>query len=486
MSTLVVSQITKRFGSLLALDAVSLRFESGEIHSVLGENGAGKSTLMNVMAGFVKPDQGAVTLNGNPIPLGLAFACKRMGIEMIHQHFTLVPAFSVAENLALARLDRLNTIAETDEIAYKGLAIAKSLGWKMDAEAKTGDLSVGVQQRIEIIKAISGDADVLIFDEPTAVLAPDEVEDLFRVLRQLKEAGKCVILIAHKLSEVLAISDRVSVLRRGKLIATASIQDVDASTLANWMVGEMPPKRDRETLKESTEGFSVNSLTVLGDRKDVAVKSVSFSIRQREILGFGGVDGNGQVELAECLAQVRTSSSGSMTWLGQPVTQDEPRIGYVPQDRQSDGLALSMSIQDNMLVSGLDRPSLWKGNFIIRSAIWEWAKSLIKNYAIKAESPLDLAGSLSGGNQQKVVVSRTLDNHPPFLVVVNPGRGLDIKATDYVHEMILSARDGGAAVALFSTDLDELYKLSDRVLFMVGGKLVEDAGALSLVGGVAP
>ena len=483
MSELVVQAVSKSFGTLKALDSVSMTFDSGEIHAVLGENGAGKSTLMGVLSGFVTPDVGAVKLDGQDIPLGRAYECKRLGIEMIHQHFTLVPEFTVSENLALAKLDGLFQSVNTTKTAQPALEVGKSLGWELNGNSRTGTLSVGLQQRIEILKAISGTANVLIFDEPTAVLAPDEVDELFRVLRRLKEEGKIVVLIAHKLSEVLAVADRVSVLRLGKLVASAKRDEVSADQLAYWMVGDLPERSEHRELGVLKPGLSAESISILGDRGETAIDGISFTVSQGEILGLGGVDGNGQVELAEGLAQVRKINRGSLQWKGQPFDQSPPQIGYVPQDRQSDGLALSMSIQDNILVSGLKRPSLFWGPFIKIKAVNQWARELIKRFSIKVESPNDLVGSLSGGNQQKVVVSRILDNHPDLLIVVNPSRGLDIKATQFVHERILEARDAGAAVVLFSTDLDELYALSDRTMFLSRGHLIADNGAASLVGG---
>ncbi|MDR3690143.1 MAG: ATP-binding cassette domain-containing protein [Fimbriimonas sp.] len=483
MATLIVDNVFKRFGGVAALEAVSVEFRSGEIHAVLGENGAGKSTLMNVMSGFVRPDRGTVLLNGTSIPLGIAFACKQMGIEMIHQHFTLTPAFSVEENLALARLDRLATTIDTKALAGKALAIAKSLEWEVDPSARTGQLPVGVQQRIEILKALSGEAEVLIFDEPTAVLSPSEVEDLFRVLRRLRDEGKCLILIAHKLSEVLGVADWVTVLRNGRVVATAPRDEVDSDKLAFWMVGQMPDRASRSDSKERVDGLTVRSLSIKGDRGEASVSNATFEIRQGEILGFGGVDGNGQVELAETLAQIRKHSSGAVLWCGRPFGSDLPRIGYVPQDRQTDGLALRMSIRDNMLVSALHRPSFWSGPLIRAKQVGAWVDSLIDRFSIKAESGSDLTGKLSGGNQQKVIVSRILDDEPGLLVVLNPGRGLDIKATEYVYDVLLAARDRGAAIALFSTDLDELYSLSDRVLFMLRGQLVDATGASAMLGG---
>ena len=483
MSELLVQNVSKRFGTLAALSDVSVRFVSGQIHAVLGENGAGKSTLMSVISGFMKPDQGDVSLDGRPLPLGRAYECKHLGIEMIHQHFTLVPEFTVAENLALSRLDRLAKTVDSKALAKKALDAGKALGWELDPIARTGRLPVGIQQRIEILKAISGEASVLIFDEPTAVLSPDEVEELFRVLRRLKDEGKIVILIAHKLSEVLSIADQITVLRLGQLVATENRKDVDGAKLAYWMVGEMPERAPHREIGHLKVGVTASHLSVLGDRKEIAVNDVSFEIGQGEIFGIGGVDGNGQVELAECLAQVRKPVTGALSWQGIPFDTLSPTLGYVPQDRQSDGLALGMTIQDNMLVSGLLRAELFRGPFLNIKAVKLWAQGLIQRFSIKAGSPKDLAGSLSGGNQQKVVVSRILDNNPLLLVVVNPSRGLDIKATQFVHEKILAARDAGASVALFSADLDELYALSDRTMFLSRGRLLEDLGATSLVGG---
>jgi simple sugar transport system ATP-binding protein len=484
LTTLQIRNVSKHFGTLAALEDVSAEFVSGEIHALLGENGAGKSTLMSVISGFLSPDKGEVLLDGKPIPIGRAHECKRIGIEMIHQHFTLVPEFSVAENLALVRLDRLVAPVNTRRLAEPALEMARTLGWTLEPDLRTRRLPVGVQQRIEILKAIGGDASVLIFDEPTAVLSPDEVEELFRVLQRLKSQGKVVILIAHKLSEVLGVADRVTVLRHGKLIASAPRFEVDAEMLAAWMVGEMPPKSVRREVGSLREGAKAVDLVVRGERGEVAVNGVSLEIRQGEVFGIGGVDGNGQVELAECLAQVRRPDGGTLLWRSQPFAKEAPRLGYVPQDRQTDGLALGMTIQDNMLVSGLQRKELFRGPFIKARSVFHWATSLIERYSIKADGPRALAGSLSGGNQQKVVVSRILDNDPSLLVVVNPTRGLDIKATQYVHEKILAARDGGAAVILFSADLDELYALSDRTQFLSRGRLVDDVGAASVVGGL--
>jgi len=478
---LEVQNVSKRYGNLAALEDVSATFFPGEVHAVLGENGAGKSTLTAILSGFVRPNLGSVNLDGEQIPLGRAAECKRIGIEMIHQHFTLVPDFSVVENLALARLPKLAALSKVEERAKPSLAAAARLGWGIDPSARVRDLAVGEQQRLEILKALGGDARVLILDEPTAVLGPDEVADLFRVLRTLKEEGKIVILIAHKLAEVLAVADRVTVLRKGRFVATAKRDEVDATKLANWMVGAMPqPPEAAARPSKFQPGLRVDQLVVKGDRGDLAIRGITFEIGKGEILGLGGVDGNGQVELAEAVAGVRQKAAGEMYWLGE---DQMPKTGYVPQDRQTDGLALLMSIEENLLIGGVREKALTRGPLLRTKAIRAWAKELAGKFDVRGGGPKDAVGALSGGNQQKVVVSRALDGGPELLVVVNPTRGLDIRATQFVHDTIRSARDRGAAILLISTDLDELFALTDRRYFLSRGALVADAGALSVVGG---
>ena len=479
---LIAEHVTKRFGDLLALNDVSIEFIKGEIHAVLGENGAGKTTLMNVLSGFAQPQKGRVLINNLSVPLGQPHRCRKLGIEMVHQHFTLVPEFTVAENLALAKIDRLMAAANANDIAAPILKIAAELGWSCDANAKVRDLPVGVQQRIEILKCLSGNAEVLIFDEPTAVSTAEEVLDLFRVIRRLKDQGKIVILIAHKLSEVMAIADRVTVLRNGSKIATAAINEVDQQTLANWMVGEMPDfnKPQANDLDERT--LEVSNLSVKGDRGEQAVKNVSLQVRSGEIFGIGGVDGNGQVELAEALALVRLSE-GSLSWRGNPLSTAAIRIAYIPQDRQRDGLALGMTVRDNLLIEGYRRSDLRKGPFLLSKKIWEWAKQIIDRFDIRVSSPLQIAANLSGGNQQKIVVGRNLDQSPELLIAVNPTRGLDVRASQYIHSQLIRVKAEGGTVVLISTDLDELSLIADRTMFMSRGELVDAQGAESLVGG---
>ncbi|MDX2064333.1 MAG: ABC transporter ATP-binding protein [Fimbriimonadaceae bacterium] len=483
-SGLHVHQIEKRYGNLVALRGVSATFRHGSIHAVLGENGAGKSTLMGVMSGFVQPDLGTVSLDGRELPVGNAAECRRRGIEMIHQHFTLVSEFTVAENLALARLDRLTGRASVAMRAAPALAVATRLGWQVDGAARVRDLSVGEQQRIEILKALGGDANVIIFDEPTAVLSPDEVQDLFRVLRQLRDEGKIVVLIAHKLAEVMEIADEVTVLRRGTFVAHARTADVTEAQLAEWMVGELPVSSVAARTAPLGPGLVADRVSIRSDRGSVAVRELSFTIARGEILGFGGVDGNGQLELAEAMVALRPHR-GALQFDGQAIDPQRLRIAYVPQDRHTDGLALNLSIADNMLIGGLALPRLHQGILLKLREIDAWAADLIGRFAIKADRASDRVRGLSGGNQQKVVVSRALVEQPDLLVAVNPTRGLDLRATQYVHEKIREARNGGAAVALITTDLDELYALSDRTAFLSRGELNAASGAGALVGATA-
>lgn len=475
MPTLAAHDISKRFGAVQALSGVSAVFHLGRIHAVLGENGAGKSTLMNVLAGFLSPDEGRIELDGASLPLGDPFACRAKGIEMVHQHFMLVPAFTVEENIALSRLGGLAgplRLASATEPARK---LARELGWSLPEGRRTGSLPVGEQQRIEILKALSGGADVLIFDEPTAVLSPGEVTDLFRVLRELRDRGKTILLIAHKLSEIVEIADEVTVLRAGVRVAGSTMAETDAVQLAEWMVGAVPEALPKIGLTPGEEVLACEGLEVRGDRGEVAVRGVSVQIRRGEVLGIGGVDGNGQVELAEALARVRPAHDGKLNVL------NGARVAFVPQDRHQHGLALRMSVRDNLLLGGLGEPELTFGPFLRPGAVRRWAYGLVERFQVKAASLDEPIGSLSGGNQQKVVVGRTLARRPDLLVALNPTRGLDLHATRYVHGCLLDAAREGAAVVLFSTDLDELAALATRTLFMSRGHLAE-GGAEALVG----
>jgi len=427
---------------------------------------------MQVLGGFVRPDVGRIDLNGRPLPIGDPIACRAIGVRMVHQHFMLVPSFTVWENLVLAGLGEHRSPEEGAEAAVE---LGRQLQWSIDPKARVGELPVGAQQRVEVLKAISGDSRVLIFDEPTAVLSPDEVDDLFGVLRRLRDQDRMILFIAHKVGEIRDIADRVTVLRRGKVTLTSAMAETSNDELVRAMVGDLPPALAIEHQQHDAAVLVAEDLVVKGDRGQRAVDGVSFRTSAGEILGIGGVDGNGQVELAEALAGIRRLDTGRIHFSGG-------QAAYIPQDRQRDGLALALSIRDNLLLGGYRRAELYRGPWLTSSRVAKWTDDLIRRFQIKVGSPNDPASSLSGGNQQKIVVARALDSEPQLLIVVNPTRGLDVQATAYVHQTMSDAAGKGAAIVLFSTDLDELAALANRTLFMSAGKLGE-ANAASLVGG---
>lgn len=456
--------VSKSYGSVQALREISAEFFSGEVHAVLGENGAGKSTLMGMIGGFVVPDSGILVFGDVELPVGRPFDVRGRGIRMVHQHFMLVPQLTVRENFALAQLEGGVRVLDSERLAQDAVERGRALGWEVDLDARAGELPVGVQQRVEILKALAGDARVLILDEPTAVLSPAEVGELFGVLRELTAEGVAVLLIAHKLSEVMAVADRVTVLRRGEFVATCAIGETNEAELADWMVGEMPGVREAEVRAAGDVVVRGTGISASDDRGVEVVRGVDFEVRAGEIFGIGGVDGNGQVELAEVLAGVRVFS-GDLS--------DGGAVGYIPQDRQNDGLALGMAIEENMLLGEIPDEVRW-GLFILPSQVRARAERLIEEFQIKVGSAADAAGSLSGGNQQKIVAARTMARNPRIVVAVNPTRGLDLKATEYVHGRLKKAAEKGAAVILFSTDLDELAAMADRTVYMDRGKFAAE------------
>lgn len=450
---LAARSVSKRFGPTVAVDEVTLTIAAGEIHAVIGENGAGKSTLMHLFEGRLTPDSGEIRA-----------AAK---VAMVHQHFTLVPAFRVEENIALSNLRPSLRSFDVASASRPGLDAAGRLGWKLDPHALAQDLSVGMKQRIEIAKALATQSRTFIFDEPTAVLDKAETEELFRVLRGLRDRGAGVVLIAHNLTEVLSVADRITVLRSGKVVESVERSQANLEQLERWMIGDRLSRAQAPELNLGPTVLEAADLVVRGARGELAVKGVGFRLRQGEILGFGGVDGNGQVELAEALAGVRAIESGTIA-LGHA----GKRRSYIPQDRRTEGLALGASVFDNLMIEGCRLPNLRRGPFVRIAAARAWARDLIEEFSIKTPDLEAPAGSLSGGNQQKIVVARALHQTPDVLVAVNPTRGLDLRATDYVRSRIRSAAANGAGVVLFSSDRDELDELSHHVHRMSGGTLV--------------
>ncbi|MGO1316713.1 MAG: ABC transporter ATP-binding protein [Cellulomonadaceae bacterium] len=471
--------ITKVFGSLVANDAIDLVVEPGEIHALLGENGAGKSTLMNVLYGLYDPDAGEILVDDVPVTFAGPGEAMAAGIGMVHQHFMLVPVFTVAENVVLGH-EPVSGPGLIDLKAARTLVreISERFGFDVDPDALIEDLPVGVQQRVEIIKALSREAKVLILDEPTAVLTPQETDELIEIMRQLKEAGTSIVFITHKLREVRAIADRITVIRRGKVVGTA---DPSASELelASAMVGrsvslgvEKAPAEPGETR------LSVQALTVRDGANNVMVDGVSFDVSAGEILVVAGVQGNGQTELTETILGMHPSSTGSIVLggtelLGKSIRKVlEAGVGFVPEDRSTDGLIGSFTIAENLVLDLHDTPPFAKGAAMNLRAIDENADRAIEEFDIRARSRADLASQLSGGNQQKVVLAREMSRPLQLFIASQPTRGLDVGSIEFVHKRIVAERDGGSAVLIVSTELDEVLGLADRIAVMYRGKIV--------------
>lgn len=477
---LSVRGLGKRFGTVQALADVDLDFRAGEVHAVLGENGAGKSTLMNVLAGVQRPDVGSVLLDGRPVTLASPRAARRAGIGMVHQHFTLVEALTVTENLVLSLPHTARWRLRTAAAAAQARALAQRVGLDLSPpDAPVFQLPVGARQRLEILKALAGAGRVLILDEPTAVLTPQEVRQLLAMLRELRVQGHAVIFITHKLREVKEIADRVTIMRGGRVIGTFEAGRITESEMAARMVGDAAWARPRRRTRD-VDGpivLQVSQLSAQGSRGVPALVDVSFAVRGGEILGVAGVDGNGQRELFEVLVGVRRLSAGTVNVDGRPITTFTPRaalaagIGHIPPDRQREGLVLPMSVQENLLLSRsiLERFA-WRG-VLQADAARRFAGDLVQQYAIRVASLDAPVRSLSGGNQQRVIVARQLAQHPAVLVTVNPTRGLDVAATGAVADALTDVARQGCAVVLISTDLDEVLDLSDRVTVLSRGRL---------------
>ncbi len=467
--------IVKRFAGVPALDEVDFELRRGEIHALLGENGAGKSTLMRVLAGLYAPDAGSIEVDGRPVRFRSAADASAAGIGMVHQHFTLVENFTVAENLALALPGQTPGILPRRGLADRALQAAKLLGWHLDPDAPVWQLPVGVQQRVEIVKVLATDPGILIFDEPTAVLAPVELEEFFAVLRRLRDEGRAIVFISHKLPEVMALCDRVTVLRHGRNAGSVEARDTDPADLARRMVGAEAAGLERGTPAEPAAGqpvLEVRALSVPGGRGLDAVRELSLDVRPGEVLGIAGVDGNGQAELAEAVVGLRDPSGGSVRIAGEEPVAARRHVGFIPQDRLREGLVRELSVRDNLVLELQGETRARRGPWLRWDVLNTRAREMRERYDVRAAS-LDLpAGSLSGGNQQKIVIARALSREPRLLVAVNPTRGLDVGAAGYVYDQLRAQRAQGAAVLLISTDLDEVLRLSDRVGVLYQGRLM--------------
>jgi simple sugar transport system ATP-binding protein len=473
--------ITKTFPGVLANDHIDLTLNQGEILSLLGENGAGKTTLMNILYGLYTPEEGEIYIRGSKVSIRNPHDAIRLGIGMVHQHFMLIPIFTVTENVMLGvESIRAGGILDRKAVSKQIREISSRFGLKVDPEARVEDLSVGVQQRVEIIKVLYRQADILVFDEPTAVLTPQEAEEFFKVVHSLVEQGKSVIFISHKLKEVLEISDRITVLRNGKVVGTTTPDKATEASLASMMVGrEVILTVDKKPAKPGETVLDVADLRVLDDRRLSAVNGVSFQVRAGEILGVAGVQGNGQKELVEALTGLRPFVSGKVTLLGKNISQASPRAireagsAHVPEDRQSDGLVLSFPIKDNLVLNTYYEPPFARGLNLQGQKIDAVASERVKQFDIRTPSISIPASTLSGGNQQKVIVAREFSRPIKLLIAAQPTRGLDVGSIEYIHGQIVKKRDEGCAVLLVSPELDEIMSLSDRIAVMFTGKILD-------------
>jgi len=472
--------ITKRFPGVLANDRVNFDLEKGEVHAMLGENGAGKTTLMNMLYGLLSPDEGEIVVQGKSLTFDSPRDAIDAGIGMVHQHFMLVPVFTVTENIMLGAETLKGGLLDRATVAQQVRELSQLYGLDIEPDAIVGDLPVGVQQRVEIIKALYRKADILILDEPTAVLTPQEAEDLFRIMEELKRQGVSIIFITHKLKEVMAIADRISVLRTGRIVGHTAPRETNEAELAAMMVGRevlLQVKKEEATPGDAV--LQVEDLVVLDDRNIEAVKDVSLDVRAGEILGIAGVQGNGQRELVEAITGLRAPFAGKVTLGSADQTGKSPRplveagMAHIPEDRQRHGLVLSYPLTDNLVLCTYYRkPFATKAGWVQEEEIAENAEKLIEQYDVRTPSARAAASTLSGGNQQKVIVARELSRPVKLLVANQPTRGLDVGSIEYIHSKIIEMRDEGLAVLLVSAELDEIMALSDRVAVMYRGKIV--------------
>jgi general nucleoside transport system ATP-binding protein len=477
--------ITKRFPGVLANDNISFDLRKGEIHALLGENGAGKSTLMNILFGLYQPDSGEILLNGLPIKIGNPSVAIGHNIGMVHQHFMLIPTLTVAENITLGKESSAGPFIDLASPSKRIRQISEAYGISVDPGAYVKDLSVGEQQRVEIVKTLYRNAEILVLDEPTAVLTPQEVDELFGTLAKLTAQGKSIIFITHKLREVKAVANRITVLRGGKVVGTTTPTESDEAALASLMVGRpVLLKLDKQAAHPRETVLDISGLQVLSDRKSTAVNDVSFQVRAGEIVGIAGVEGNGQSELVEAIAGLRRPERGTIKIGGVAVRPESPAAvidagaAHIPEDRHKFGMVAGFEIRHNLVLSTFDKAPFTKGLALDDSAIDTNAGKLIHDYDVRTPGPHVLAGALSGGNQQKMVVAREFSRPMKLLLAAQPTRGVDVGSIEFIHRRIVEQRDAGAAVLLVSAELDEILSLADRILVLYKGKIIgESPGA---------
>lgn len=476
-----MKNITKKFGDFVANDNIDLTVHKGEIHALLGENGAGKTTLMNVLYGLYEPTSGEIYLNGKKTDIINPSIAIKNGIGMVHQHFMLVETFSVVENIILGmettqRMGVLDIKKATREVEE----LSKQYGLHVDPNAKIHDITVGMQQRVEILKALYRGADILILDEPTAVLTPQEIDELMEIMRSLASQGKTIIIITHKLKEIKQVADYCTVIRRGKKVDTVKVADVTEEDLASMMVGrQVSFKVDKKEANVGDVVLKVDNLVVKDNRKLNAVKGLSLELHRGEILGIAGVDGNGQSEFIEGITGLRPIESGRVILNGKDITNLSPKeiiengMNTIPEDRQKRGLILDFTVAENMILENYHKEPFSTKGRLNHKAISDFSKELIEKFDIRPRDHMHIAGELSGGNQQKVILAREISNDPDVLIAAQPTRGLDVGAIEYVHKYLVEQRDHGKAVLLISFELDEIMNVSDRIAVIFNGKIVD-------------
>ncbi|UOQ84853.1 ABC transporter ATP-binding protein [Gracilibacillus salinarum] len=474
--------IRKEFPGIVANDNITVQLQKGEIHALLGENGAGKSTLMNVLFGLYQPEKGEIRVNGKPVNITNPNIANGLGIGMVHQHFMLVEPFTVTQNIVLGseptnKFGKIDLAKASKEIKE----LSDRYGLQVDPDAKISDISVGMQQRVEILKTLYRGAEVLIFDEPTAVLTPQEINELIDIMRSLIKEGKSIILITHKLKEIMEVCDRCTVIRKGKGIGTVNVADTNTTELASLMVGrEVSFKTEKKTAEPKDIVLAIKDLFVRDSRKLDMVKGLNLDVRAGEIVGIAGVDGNGQSELIEAITGLSKTRSGSVTLSNKEITRLSPRkitesgLGHIPQDRHKYGLVLDYSVGENIVLQTYYQKPYSNASVLKYNEIFDKAEKIIEEYDVRTPSVYTKARALSGGNQQKAIIGREVDRSPKLLIAAQPTRGLDVGAIEFIHRKLIEERDKGSAILLVSFELDEIMNVSDRIAVMFDGKIVAD------------
>lgn len=473
--------ITKEFPGIIANDNITLRLKKGEVHALLGENGAGKSTLMSVLFGMYTPEKGTIKVRGKEVKIANPNVANELGIGMVHQHFKLVANFTVTENIILGLEPKKGLVVDIKTAAKRIEELSKTYGLNVDPYAKIEDISVGMQQRVEILKTLYRNAEVLILDEPTAVLTPQEIQELMNIIKNLINEGKSIIIITHKLKEIKAVADQCTVIRHGKYIGTVDVKQTSESEMASMMVGrQVSFKVDKQAATPGEVVLDVNNLSVKNNKKVLGLKNASLQVRAGEIVGIAGVEGNGQSELVEAITGLRPIEEGSILLKGQDITKNSIRerihngIAHIPEDRQKRGLVLEYTIEENVVLEIYNQEPYSKFGILDKAAIAKHAKKIIEEFDVRSgEGAKTVVESMSGGNQQKAIIGREIELKPELLIACQPTRGLDVGSIEYIHKRLIEQRDSGKAVLLISLELDEVLNLSDRIAIVNGGEIID-------------